>query len=135
MEGSWAATRSAWSFGNVRRLICYAFTLGAVMFVAALPLVGWFSAVVLLGTIANFALVGRLFRDTTCRGPGIVAGVLACLAAHVPLTSALIEFVIRRCRVPLDQAETVGYFVGPAIFAFVSLPVGEIACRWWSSRG
>lgn len=105
------------------------------MFDAPVFLVVWLLAVAVLGIIANVALVGRLFRDTKCRGSGIAVGVLACFAVHLPLTWVLSEFVIQIWRVPLRGVETVGYYVGPAVLAFVSLPVGAIACRWWSRRG
>ena len=105
------------------------------MFDAALFLVGWLLAVAVLGAITNFALIGRLFRETKCRGSGIAVGVFACFAVHLPLTWVLSELVIQIWRVPLQGAETVGYYVGPAILAFVSLPVGATACRWWSRRG
>jgi hypothetical protein len=98
-------------------------------------LVGWFLAVAVLGAITNFALVDRLFRETKCRGSGIAVGVFACFAVHLPSTWVLSEFVIQIWRVPLQGVETVGYYVGPAVLGFVSLPVGVIACRCWSRRG
>lgn len=105
------------------------------MFDAPLTLPGWLLAVTVLGYIMNFALVGCLFRDTKCRGSGIAAGVLACCVVHLPLTWVLMEFVIRIWRVPFQGVETVGYYVGPGVFAVVSLPAGAITCRWWSRRG
>jgi hypothetical protein len=105
------------------------------MFDATLTLPGGLLAVTVLGWITNFALVRFLFRDTRYRASGLVVGVLACFIVHLPLTWVLIEFVIRIWRVPFQDVETVGYYVGPGVFAFVSLPAAAIACRWWSRRG
>lgn len=136
MAGVSVAAALPQSFGDVRRLIGCGFTQGAFkMTNGALPLVAWLLAVAALGTIANFALVWWLFRDTKCRGCGIAVGVFACFALHLPLMWTLMELVIRIGRVPLDRVETLGYYVGPAVFAFISLPVGGIACRCWSCRG
>ena len=101
---------------------------------AALPLAGWLLVVAVVGAIMNFVLVGRLFRDTKCRGSGIAVGVLAWFAVHLPLTWGLTEFVVRIWGVPPRGVETIGYYVGPAVLAFVSLPAGAIACWWWSRR-
>lgn len=101
----------------------------SAMFDATLTLPGWLLAVTVLGWITNLALVGCLFRNTKCRGSGIAVGVLACFVVHLPLTWVLIEFVIQIWCVPFQEVETVGYYVGPGVFAFVSLPAGAIACR------
>ena len=105
------------------------------MFDSPLTLPGWLLAVFVLGWIMNFTLGGYLFRDTNCRGSAIAVGVLAFFVVHLPLTWVLVEFVIRIWRVPLQEVETVGYYVGPGVFAFVSSPAGVITCWWWSRRG
>jgi hypothetical protein len=80
----------------------------------------WMLGTTLGGMVLNYCLAGALKRRATARN-GIAAFVVGLLAQW-GLGLPVILWIIRTYDVSQEYQESVGYFVGPFVLAFIAFP-------------
>jgi hypothetical protein len=98
------------------------------------PLHIWLLSTAVLGLIANFALIKYLFHQS--KGPvrGRAAGFVCGLSVHLAVMCLVFGLVQRFANLSTPELERVSYYTGPAVLAFLSIPVAVITCYWWDKR-